>query len=143
MIVEQPLSSSFRLGSRVNLSCLAKAVPVPDYAWLLEGVLIQDAPPLSVYSFDLTPEVRGAYSCRATNPLGTADSSDAFISLSGMWESGRGEGRERGGGKGGRKGERREWREEGGRRGGRERGRRWERREGEEKEGREGRFVVH
>ena len=101
VIVNGPVSGSFRVGSRVTLTCEVSAdtysTPIPF--WFFEGALVTgEFTPYLV--FDAVPDRRGSYYCETRNFQGGAVSDTAFVTLSGE-EGGRegGEGR-RGEGKG-------------------------------------------
>ncbi|CAL8317896.1 unnamed protein product [Lota lota] len=61
-------------GSRLSLSCVAKGNPIPSITWLKDGAGLQDQG-VEIHGGTLllravTPELRGQYGCRASNPDG-------------------------------------------------------------------------
>ncbi|CAL8327547.1 unnamed protein product [Boreogadus saida] len=61
-------------GNRLSLSCVAKGNPVPSITWLKDGAGLRDQA-VEIQGGTLilravTPELRGQYGCRASNPDG-------------------------------------------------------------------------
>ena len=80
-ITTAPVSGSYSVGSKIQLSCDVEGVPTPSVTWLFNGQPSVNLPLIPRITLELTPQSRGFYSCRAQNSQGTAISAQASISI--------------------------------------------------------------
>ena len=81
VIGSSPLTTFLRLYQRLVLRCTASGNPQPTIAWYKDGREISGeiSPLLVIQEVELSD--RGVYHCTATNTLGTATSSEAYVNV--------------------------------------------------------------
>ena len=77
-IIHQPGPSEIYcpVGQKVTLTCLADGKPIPQLQWYLDGQLIADATETTI-----EVDLPGDYMCRATNRVGSVDSSTVAVAI--------------------------------------------------------------
>ena len=80
-ITAQPSGQSVPAGGTATFSVTASGYPAPTYQWDLNGSPIAGATGASLTVTGATPASTGNYTCVVTNPLGSATSSAAALSI--------------------------------------------------------------
>ena len=83
-IIEPPKNVYERIGSEVNLTCIASGVPQPTITWYKDDALLPDevAPLLLIQ--DLSLDTRGLYMCVATNEHNSSNTT-AYVKIKGAF----------------------------------------------------------
>jgi GH25 family lysozyme M1 (1,4-beta-N-acetylmuramidase) len=81
LITANPQPQTVKLGTNVTFTATASGLPAPDYQWKLNGTDIVDATNSSYVIAFVAATNTGNYSVVATNPAGSATSSDAELAL--------------------------------------------------------------
>ena len=81
VIVQAPGNFTKPLFEAVNLTCAADGYPPPVFQWYRDGVLIPNAVQSFYYIDQLTPDLRGYYTCEAINNQGDVTSSPGLVTI--------------------------------------------------------------
>ena len=81
MIVQPPDNFTKPLFEAVNLTCAADGYPPPVFKWYRDGVLIPNAVQSFYYIDQLTPDLRGYYTCEAINNQDDVTSSPGLVTI--------------------------------------------------------------
>ena len=81
MIVQPPRNFTEPLFEAVNLTCAANGYPPPVFQWYRDGVLIPNAVQSFYYIDQLTPDLRGYYTCEAINSQDDVTSSPGLVTI--------------------------------------------------------------
>lgn len=80
----QPQSATIDLYDSLNLTCIAAGYPQPNVTWYKDDSEIEDEGSSFLVIREVQLSDRGVYFCNASNILGSAMSSLAYINLNGM-----------------------------------------------------------
>ena len=84
MILKSPPDNTTEpLFAAVNLTCAADGYPPPVFQWYRDGVLIPNAVQSFYYIDQLTPDLRGYYTCEAINNVDDVMSSPGLVTIPG------------------------------------------------------------
>ena len=83
-IILPPFNSSIPIHTALNLSCMARGVPSPEYTWFKDGALIPGETEAFFFLSVVQPCDRGSYRCKATNLVGEVTSEVAVVTIPGM-----------------------------------------------------------
>ena len=81
VILKSPDNTTKPLFEAVNLTCAADGYPPPVFQWYRDGVLIPNAVQSFYYIDQLTPDLRGYYTCEAINSQGAATSNSGLVTI--------------------------------------------------------------
>jgi hypothetical protein len=81
LIVSQPSSQAVTLGSPMELSVVATAVPAPSYQWTRAGIPLVGATSSSLKLTSITAGDAGSYAVLVTNSAGATRSSSASVEI--------------------------------------------------------------
>lgn len=85
----QPAGQTIATGGTVVFAAAATGSPSPTYQWSLDGSPISGANDPTLVIHGVTAAIAGTYTCVATNPLGTATSASAALTVSATQDVGR------------------------------------------------------
>ena len=81
VILQPPDNTTKPLFEAVNLTCAADGYPPPVFQWYRDGVLIPNAVQSFYYIDQLTPDLRGYYTCEAINNQDDVTSSPGLVTI--------------------------------------------------------------
>ena len=82
VILHSPANITKPLFAAVNLTCAADGYPLPVFRWYRDGLLIPNAVQAFYYIDQVTPDLRGYYTCEAKNSQGAVTSSPGLVTIS-------------------------------------------------------------
>ena len=82
MILYSPANITKSLFAAVNLTCVAAGYPLPVFKWYRNGLVIPNAVQAFYYNDQVTPDLRGYYTCEAINHQGAVTSSPGLVTIS-------------------------------------------------------------
>ena len=81
-ILHSPANITKSLFAAVNLTCVADGYPLPVFQWYRNGFLIPNAIQAFYYIDQVTPDLRGYYTCEAINRQGAVTSNPGLVTIS-------------------------------------------------------------
>ena len=81
MIVQPPDNTTKPLFAAVNLTCATDGYPPPVFKWYRDSVLIPNAVQSFFYIDQITPDLRGYYTCEAINSKDDVMSSPGLLTI--------------------------------------------------------------
>ena len=82
VILHSPANTTKPLFASVNLTCVADGYPLPMFQWYRDGLLIPNAVQAFYYIDQVTPDLRGYYTCEAMNSQGAVTSNPGLVAIS-------------------------------------------------------------
>ena len=82
VILHSPANTTKPLFAAVNLTCVADGYPLPVFQWYRNGLLIPNAVQAFYYIDQVTPDLRGYYTCEAINGQGAVTSHPGLVAIS-------------------------------------------------------------
>ena len=84
-IIQSPMNTTTDFTTPVNLTCIARGRPAPNYEWYKDGILIPGEIRSFLYIAEPQPRDRGRYSCRVINNQGSTTSQQAQLIIPGSY----------------------------------------------------------
>jgi len=81
MILKSPDNTTKPLFETVNLTCTTDGYPPPVFKWYRDGLLIPNAVHSFYYIDQITPDLRGYYTCEAINSQDDVTSSPGLVTI--------------------------------------------------------------
>ena len=81
MILDPPDNTTKLLFEAVNLTCAADGYPPPVFKWYRAGLLIPNAVQSFLYIDEVTPDLRGYYTCEAINKQDNVTSNPGLVTI--------------------------------------------------------------
>ena len=82
VILHSPANITKSLFAAVNLTCVAEGYPLPVFQWYRNGLVIPNAVQAFYYIDQVTPDLRGYYTCEAINRQGAVTSNPGLVTIS-------------------------------------------------------------
>ena len=81
VILQSPANTTKPFFQAVNLTCVAEGYPPPAFQWYRDGLSISNAVQSFLYIDQVTPNLRGYYTCEAINSQDNVTSNPGLVNI--------------------------------------------------------------